>query len=64
LLSTEEKHVKIVVNKGLMMALNGLRRMRAYAVFQASRYIWLVMIVIGLLLGGFSGEFGVVLFSL
>jgi hypothetical protein len=46
-----------------MMALNGLRRMRAYAVFQASRYILLVMIVIGLLLGGFSGEFGVVLFS-
>ena len=33
LLSTEEKHVKIVLNKGWMRVVNGARRMRAYAIF-------------------------------
>ena len=42
LLSTEERHVEIVLNKGWMRVVNGARRMRAYAVVQVSRYILLV----------------------
>ena len=45
------------LNKGLMMVLNGTRRMRAYAIFQTSRYLLFIMTIIGLVLGGFAGEY-------
>lgn len=45
------------INKGLMMVLNGTRRMRAYAVFQASRYLLLILSVIGLIVYGLEREY-------
>ena len=45
------------VNKGLMMALNGTRRMRAFAIFQGLRYLLIILSVVGLILGGFAGPY-------
>jgi O-antigen/teichoic acid export membrane protein len=45
------------VNKALMNVLNGTRRMRAYAIFQALRYVVIVLVLIGLVLAGFSGAY-------
>ena len=45
------------VNKALMNVLNGTRRMRAYAIFQALRYVLIILSLIGLVLAGFSGAY-------
>jgi O-antigen/teichoic acid export membrane protein len=45
------------INKGFMMVLNGTRRMRAYAIFQALRYSLLIAAIIGLFIAGFAGPY-------
>jgi len=45
------------VNKAFMNVLNGTRRMRAYAIFQALRYVLIILTLIGLVLAGFSGAY-------
>ena len=45
------------VNKAFMNVLNGTRRMRAYAIFQALRYVLIILTLIGLMLAGFSGAY-------
>jgi O-antigen/teichoic acid export membrane protein len=43
------------VNKAFMNVLNGTRRMRAYAAFQALRYLLIILSLIGLVFAGFAG---------
>jgi len=45
------------VNKAFMNVLNGTRRMRAYAIFQALRYVLIILTLISLVLAGFSGAY-------
>lgn len=44
------------LNKVLLMVLNGLRNMRAFAVFQALRYILILAGVVAIMLFGYSGS--------
>jgi len=45
------------VNKAFMSVLNGARRMRAYAIFQALRYVLIILSITGLVLAGLSGPY-------
>jgi O-antigen/teichoic acid export membrane protein len=45
------------LNKVLLMVLNGLRYMRAYAIFQAMRYIFILLGVVFIIFGGYSSSF-------
>src|SRR5262249_51446605 len=45
------------VNKAFMSVLNGCRRMQAYAIFQALRYVFIILSIVGLVLAGFSGPY-------
>ena len=47
----------LLVNDGSMNVLNGTRRMRAYAIFQALRYVLIILTLISLVLAGFSGAY-------
>jgi O-antigen/teichoic acid export membrane protein len=44
-------------NKAFMNVLNGTRRMRAYAIFQALRYLLIIVSLIGLVMAGFEGAY-------
>ena len=44
------------LNKVLVMVLNGLRKMRAFAVFQALRYVLLLGVVVAIMLLGYPGS--------
>lgn len=44
-------------NKAWMNVLNGTRRMRAYAIFQALRYLLIIVSLIGLVMAGFEGPY-------
>jgi O-antigen/teichoic acid export membrane protein len=56
--------VLFAINKGYMMALNGTRRMRAYAVCQGLRYLLMIAAIIVLVLDGFSGAYLVWCFTI
>lgn len=45
------------LNKVLVMALNGLRNMRAFAVFQALRYIFILLVVVAMMRLGYTGAY-------
>ncbi|MEA3358255.1 MAG: oligosaccharide flippase family protein, partial [Thermodesulfobacteriota bacterium] len=45
------------LNKVLLMALNGLRNMRAFAVFQALRYILILIIAVAIILLGYPESY-------